>query len=626
MRVGGMHHYGDIMRSLFLALLLALTSIPLLHAQDLLLKNARIVDPAAQQITTGAIVIRNGAIAEVLPAAPESFNGTVLDLAGKWVIPGLNDMHVHSFGNVAPKSQMQLLGTEESARVMLYCGVTGFLDLFSSEDEILALRNRQRTSGLLAADIYCSGPILTCPGGHGTEYGIPTRVMRNPEEAVKMVDELAAKKPDVVKISYDHGYEQMPSIDRPTMEAAVKAARRHGIKTVVHIGNWNDALEAVNAGASSITHIYHRGVVPDTVVAAMKQNGVYLIPTLAVENDLLNFYRQPEILKRPLLSEVASASLIDAYSDSSKLERRLKEWLAVQRHGEKDIFTSVTNLDAANVEILAGTDAGNPGTFQGYSLHRELELLVKGGLTPWEALAAATTKAGAFLGREFNIRPGAVANLVVLDASPIDDIVNTQKIASVIYRGKVVDRKELLHPTTQPWTIALLDNFDKGAGPIGPSISGGEWIINLDSAWGGSSTAKSYREKGTLHVEGTLGPRKGMPGIAGVALVLDSTGAARDVSAYDGVRITIKATKGSLSMKLITKGVKNYDYHAAAIENKKGFQTIEIPFSQFRQQWSAQMPWTGKDVQGIAIWATSFNADKFEFTIDSIELYKKKTK
>lgn len=91
--------------------------------------------------------------------------------------------------------------------------------------------------------------------------------------------------------------------------------------------------------------------------------------------------------------------------------------------------------------MLVGTDAGNPGTFQGYSVHRELIRLVQAGLSPWEALAAATTDAGVFLERKFGVQAGDAANLVVLEASPIDDIANTQRIAIVVARGKVVYRQ-----------------------------------------------------------------------------------------------------------------------------------------------------------------------------------------
>ena len=100
----------------------------------------------------------------------------------------------------------------------------------------------------------------------------------------------------------------------------------------------------------------------------------------------------------------------------------------------------------AGVTILTGTDAGNWGTIQGYSVHRELVKLVAAGLTPWQALAASTTEAGTFLGRAFGVRLGDEANLIILDASPLDDIRNTQRIALVIHHGKLVDREGLLAP------------------------------------------------------------------------------------------------------------------------------------------------------------------------------------
>ena len=94
--------------------------------------------------------------------------------------------------------------------------------------------------------------------------------------------------------------------------------------------------------------------------------------------------------------------------------------------------------------ILTGTDSGNWGTFQGWSMHRELHHLVAAGLTPYEALAAASTRAAAFLGRQYGPSPGAEANFVVLDASPLEDIGNTRSIVRLIQRGRVVDREGLL--------------------------------------------------------------------------------------------------------------------------------------------------------------------------------------
>jgi hypothetical protein len=384
----------------------------------------------------------------------------------------------------------------------------------------------------------------------------------------------------------------------------------------VHIGTWTDAYEAINAGASCITHVYFKEEIPDSVVAMMKSHDVYEIPTVAVENDFLNFYRDAAPLRSPLLMEIAAPALLAAYGDSTTLEPRMKGWLRLERDGEQFILGSVRKMHQGGVNILAGTDAGNPGTFQGYSLHRELELLVKSGLGPWDALAAATTKAGTFLGREFGIRPGAVANLLVLDANPIDDIGNTQKIASVIYHGTVVDRNELLHPKSAVWNTALLDDFSAAR-----SSSGAELSFDVDTAWGGASTLRSERRGGTLRVYGKVTPNKGMPGTAGISLHIDGGDAPVDVSAYTGVRIRIKAAKGALALKLVTDGVKNYDYHSFAIAAKPAVQQLDIPFTQFRQLWSAPIPFTGKDMRGIALWASGFAPGDYDFTIDEISFF-----
>lgn len=609
------------MRHLVAALILSVLIIATGSAQDLLLKNGQIVDPASRKISNGAIIIRGGMIAEVLPEAPATFDGTVVDLKGKWIIPGLNDMHVHSFGNVGPGNEMQLLGTADVARLMLYSGVTGFLDLFMAEDQIIGLRDKQRSSGLPGADIYCAGPIITCPGGHGTEYGIPTRTVNTPAEAEREITALALKRPDVVKIVYDHAFTRMPSIDRPTMEAAIKTASKHGLKTVIHIGTWQDAREAIEAGASCITHIYLDEEIPDDLVTLMRERGVYEIPTLTVENDFANFMRDKSLLQSPLLAAVASPTLIAAYGDTTRLDARLKYWYGMQINGEKNLYRSVKKLIDGGVTVLAGTDAGNPGTFQGYSLHRELRLLVKAGMTPWDALGSATTRAGEFLGRNFGIAPGAVANLVVLEASPIADIANTEKIAMVIHHGDVVNREEMLRPKSVAWTRPGLDDFSS---QNLVSTIGELWRVDIDTAWGGTSTIRTEKQGGMLRVSGKMQSGKGMPGLAGVSLLFDTLSTLFDVSEFDGIKVRVKAVKGTLLLKLLTAGVKNYDFHQVAIANTGDFQTLELPFAKFRQLWSAQIPWTGKDVRGVAFWVSGFMAEEFDFTIDSIELYRGK--
>jgi len=141
--------------------------------------------------------------------------------------------------------------------------------------------------------------------------------------------------------------------------------------------------------------------------------------------------------------------LLETYRKPELFPRGTSFFLTWQQNGREQFFTNFKTLLDAGIPTLAGTDVGNIGTFQGYSLHRELELMVAHGATPWQALASATTLAGRFLQEEAGIRPGALANLVVLDASPVADIQNTTKITTVIYRGHVVDRQALQRTITQ---------------------------------------------------------------------------------------------------------------------------------------------------------------------------------
>src|SRR5256885_11872041 len=229
----------------------------LLSAQDLVLTNARILDPATRTELRGAIWIEHGVIVGSGPRAPSGAKGKRIDVHDKWVVPGLVDMHVHSFGNLAPGPTVDAAGTEVLAQRVLRAGVTAFLDLFNAEDYILALRDRQRAGMLGGAEIFASGPCFTATHGHCSEYGVPTRIIDSPPDVLRQMSELTPKKPDVIKVVYDHsdnGIRTLPSIDRITLESLIAAARSAGLKTVVHVGTWQDVRDAVNAGAAAITH------------------------------------------------------------------------------------------------------------------------------------------------------------------------------------------------------------------------------------------------------------------------------------------------------------------------------------------------------------------------------------
>ncbi|MCG8467143.1 MAG: amidohydrolase family protein [Gemmatimonadetes bacterium] len=432
-----MRRIGSCLAALALAL-----SVTDLGAQDLLVVGGHVVDVESRSVRTENLLISDGEIVGTPTDVPAGFDGEIVDASGRWVLPGLVDLHTHSFGNRAPvEGAMEFAGTVVTSQRMLYAGVTAFLDLFGLEDQIFFMRDAQRENPTPGADIHAAGPCLTAPEGHCSEYGIPTRLMSTPDEAREQVEELAAKDPDVVKIVYAPAG-RMPSVDRATMTAAVLAASSHGIPTVIHVQDWDDIRHAALAGATAVTHVPEEDVIPDDVLALMAERGVASIPTLAVHLGVSGLTTHPEWLDSPLAVGVTSASIRDAYR-SSEITPGARRWRDRQIETGPTILESVRRMHESGIRVLVGTDSGNPGTIQGWSVHHELMKLVAAGLDPWDALAAGTTNAAAFLDRAYGVGIGDAANLILLDASPLEDIRNTQRISDVIHRGQRMDRDAL---------------------------------------------------------------------------------------------------------------------------------------------------------------------------------------
>jgi imidazolonepropionase-like amidohydrolase len=429
---------------LLASILLASISAPVAAAEapeELYLVNARLVDPATRQVREGNLLIREGVIVSTPATAPADFTGRTLDLRGKWVIPGLIDLHTHTYGNMDPTGLHDRPRAAGVTQRMLYAGVTALLDLFGDENELFNTREQQHSGKLGGADLFASLSCITAPGGHGTEYGVKARTVTSPEDARKAVSDLATRRPDVIKIIYEHSSGR-PSIDKETLNAAVAAAKANGLRSVVHIVSWQDARDAVEAGASAITHV-PEGPVPLDLISRMVAKNVASIPTLTVHTEYFDFVDKPEVLDAPLARAVTTPAVIAAYRSRDALARA-NEFRARHDAYAAVVLASVRAMSKGGVKILAGTDSGSTGTLQGYSVHRELIKLVAAGLTPWEALSAATTDAAAFLDRKYGVVPGSEASLLVLDASPIEDIHNTQRIAYVIHHGAIVDREKLI--------------------------------------------------------------------------------------------------------------------------------------------------------------------------------------
>jgi imidazolonepropionase-like amidohydrolase len=419
---------GDSVRKLWPALLLSLAMISPAFADSLLLQNANVVDVKNKKITKQDILILDGRI-----SSPEKKNGNTfrtVDLAGKYIIPGLIDLHVHCSGNPFPNGEYEELGPEPTAKVMLYSGVCAYLDLFYGNfAEIFRTRNLQRTEPLKhrdEADIYCAG----------TGFG-NWNLTLDPQKAIESY--IDRWKPDVIKLIYGRD-----SLDRPTLAKAVKGANGKNVKTVVHIGSWEHGQDAIECGATAVTHLFDDEVISNEVLRVWAKSKVISIPTMAVQCDMAKITADPMLLKSPLLKELEPASRLASYLNKKKFSKKAVETLKWQKEDMRNDFVSFKKLANAHVQILAGSDTGNQGTIQGFSLHREIKLMQDAGFSSWDALAAATTRAAEFLNRPIGINNGDIAELVILNANPVQDVANTQRIFGVVHHGNLVDRSSLL--------------------------------------------------------------------------------------------------------------------------------------------------------------------------------------
>ena len=453
-----------------LAALLAASSAQAQESADLLIRHAKVVDVAQGRILPGqAVAVRGDTIVAVGPdrALAQRFEGKrTVDAADKFVMPGLWDMHVHFGGGP------ELIG-ENKALLPLYVayGVTAVRDCAADiSGSVLEWRAAVAKGQLLGPTIFTSGPKLEGykPIWKGTlEVGTP-------DEVNAALDKLQAMKVDFVKITDN-------TLKPDTFLYAVKEAKRRGLRTSAHTPYALTIDQAVDDGLSSIEHIDYLikagspreaeigaayaagkltyGAASDAFVDSfdatyarkayrrLAAKGVYVTPTLNMGR-ILAFLDREDHSRDEGLAYIGPG-LRKTYD--WRIERAAKatpEQVAA-RHKEHELSMKVLPmLQAAGIPILAGTDAGylNSYNYPGEGLHDELELYVKAGLTPQQALASSILTGPKFLGhadRYGAVGRGKTADLLVLDANPLRSVAATRKISAVILHGRLLDRAAL---------------------------------------------------------------------------------------------------------------------------------------------------------------------------------------
>ena len=434
-----------------------------------LIHDARLFVGDGTVIEQGSVLIRHGRIAEIYTgAAPDAktLQAESIDGAGKTLLPGLIDAHVHLGAPGGFYSDPKDWAKQEDyifreLAAYLYSGVTAVKSVGDATDLILKDRATLAAGGKEGAELFAVGPMFTAPGGHGTEYAqnLPksaqatfqaqlVRLPKTPEEAHAQVDELKKLGVDGIKAILEAGSEghHFPRLDPALLRAISSQAHADKFPIVCHTGDSKDIADALDAGVDGLEHGSMRDAIPAALFEKMKQNGTAYDPTLTVVEALGDFINhKTDPLERSLVQQVAPPKLL---ADTKKAIAE-----AGSNEGFRGWFFSLDlakqNLATAyhsGVMLTAGTDAGNPEVIHGPGIHRELQLWVEAGVPPAIALQAVTYNNAKLLranDRIGLIRKGYEASLLLVDGNPLKDISSTERISAVFFKGEHVDRKEL---------------------------------------------------------------------------------------------------------------------------------------------------------------------------------------
>ncbi len=414
-----MHCSNRQIRSLTAAFvsLLALYALPgSITAQQtekpLVFRNVDVFD-GSHLIRRTNVLVRNGMVRAIgedisIPSFVE-----VIDGKGKTLLPGLIDAHIH----------LGIYQKEQFLRDALNFGVTTELEM-SGSDASLALRNKIMADGINdMADLRNAGTVITVPHGHPTQMGGPPIPTLGPSDDVQaFVDARIAEGGDYIKIIYEHAY---PTLTKQQLEDVVAAAHRRNRLVVVHVTTQREARDAIAAGADGLAHIFADSVPEPGFAKFAAEHHVFVIPTLSVveaatETSSKPWWPDPKV--SPFITPSMRANLERKFPPGFRPDLKLANAVA-----------AVSALRRAGVSILAGTDAPAPSLVHGLSLHHELELLVLSGLTPLEALAAATSEPARAFGfhDRGRIAAGIRADLLLINGDPTVNITATRDIVGV---------------------------------------------------------------------------------------------------------------------------------------------------------------------------------------------------
>jgi imidazolonepropionase-like amidohydrolase len=435
------------------------------NPQQIAITHVTVINPGTSSVRPDSTVFVSGTH---ITAVSDSDNlklpkgARVIDGRGHFLIPGLWDMHVHSaFGDWFPGGRDIILP------LFIANGVTGVRDMGGDVPVLLTWRKQIAQGQIIGPRMVISGPMLDGYLLDGKSLRFPSSMpVTTPASAVAAVDSLKAQGVDFIKVQSE--------VSDEAYRAAAAEAHKQGLPFVGHVPERVRLEETIAAGQKSIEHLMgifeacsgqedkfisgkgnlklvlssHDEQKCDALIALLAKSQTWQVPTLVWQR-AGTFLDQRDLKHQPLDKYVPAywRDVTWRRFTDEMMPDLLKDPLALRQEYFARNLQMVGTMHRAGAPFMAGTDTA-PGVYimPGFSLHDELANFVEAGFTPMEALQAATSNPAKFLDAESSfgsIEPGKTADLVLLNANPLDDIRNTQKIAAVIANGRLFDRAAL---------------------------------------------------------------------------------------------------------------------------------------------------------------------------------------
>jgi imidazolonepropionase-like amidohydrolase len=392
-------------------------------AQVTVLTHATVIDGAgAAPQKDVTIVMENGRIRDVGPSSkvPVPAGATVVDLTGKFITPGVINAH----GHVGAKTEPQL------RQYALY-GVTTTTSMQTDPDEVVQVREAQKRGELRGARIST------------VKYRFaPDPEVVTPLQARAKVDETVAAGADYIKVWVDSGFGTRAKLTPEFCAAVLEQARKHGKLTFGHAYELSDARMLVERGLNVLAHNIRDREVDSDFIAVLKQRNVTLIPTLIRDEFLFVYGEAPAWIDDPFFLKFVPTERLAVLKTKIRDEQAKNPQRALFKAGFEMNKINLKKLSDGGVRIALGTDSGGAADrffIQGYSEHREMELMVQSGLTPMQVIQSFSKGASEALGieKEFGtLAKGKAADLLVLDKNPLDSITNMRTIQTIYLGGK----------------------------------------------------------------------------------------------------------------------------------------------------------------------------------------------